>query len=81
MTYAVSQHAEVPLLSLPDDWSGAITTLEIEISLSLSLSLSLSVSSFSSASSFPFFSLLLDNSFTLYRIVHMDLFLSCYTLH
>ena len=41
MTYAVSQHAEVPLLSLPDDWSGAITTLEIEISLSLSLSLSL----------------------------------------
>ena len=79
MTYAVSQHAEVPLLSLPDDWSGAITTLEIEISLSLSLSLS--VSSFSSASSFPFFSLLLDNSFTLYRIVHMDLFLSCYTLH
>ena len=73
MTYAVSQHAEVPLLSLPDDWSGAITTLEIEISLS--------VSSFSSASSFPFFSLLLDNSFTLYRIVHMDLFLSCYTLH
>ena len=35
MTYAVSQHAEVPLLSLPDDWSGAITTLEIEIDLCL----------------------------------------------